>query len=166
MLLNQVSLPNIKKDPENLYPIILFLYLGICDVVFTAGSGTIKSPNHPDNYPDNLECVWIIDLGLGYDITLTFHKFILERKEDCSYDWLSVQEGNSEDSPKITKVCANILPPDIATRGPMRITFQTDSDNNFEGFHVTYQAQGKNRTVIVTKQVPNKSKIAYIICLT
>ena len=114
-------------------------------MVLTTVSGTIKSPNHPDNYPVNLECVWVIDLGLGYDITLTFHKFILERKEDCSYDWLSVQEGNSEDSPKITKVCAKILPPDITTRGPMRITFQTDGDNVFEGFHVTYQAQGKNR---------------------
>ena len=135
-------------------------------MVLTTVSGTIKSPNHPANYPVNLECVWVIDLGLGYDITLTFHKFILESQEDCSYDWLSVQEGNSEDSPEITKVCAKILPPDIATRGPMRITFQTDGDNEFEGFHVTYQAQGKNRTVIVTKQVPSKSKIAYIICLT
>ena len=115
-------------------------------MVLTTVSGTIKSANHPANYPVNLECVWVIDLGLGYDITLTFHKFILESQEDCSYDWLSVQEGNSEDSPEITKVCgANILPPDIATRGPMRITFQTDGDNEFEGFHVAYQAQGKNR---------------------
>ena len=108
-----------------------------------AVSGTIKSPNHPNNYPNNLNCVWLIDLGLGYDITLTFHKFILEKKEDCPYDLLSVQEGTSPDSPQITKVCGNILPLDITTKGPTRIAFQTDSDKEFAGFHMTYKAQGK-----------------------
>ena len=106
-------------------------------------SGTIKSPNHPNNYPNNLNCVWLIDLGLGYNITLTFHKFILENNEDCPYDLLSVQEGTSLDSPQITKVCGDILPPDITTKGPTRIAFQTDSDKEFAGFHMTYKAQGK-----------------------
>ena len=106
-------------------------------------SGTIKSPNHPNNYERNLKCVWIIHLGLGYDVTLTFHKFILEKKEDCRFDWLSVREGNSEDSPEITRVCADVLPPDITTKGPIRIAFETDQDNEFEGFHLEYQAQGR-----------------------
>ena len=106
-------------------------------------SGTIKSPNHPNNYSKNLNCVWLIDLGLGYNITLTFHKFILENTEDCPYDLLSVQEGTSSDSPQIVKVCGDILPLDITTKGPMRIAFQTDSDKEFAGFHMTYKAQGK-----------------------
>ena len=108
-----------------------------------AVSGTIKSPNHPNNYPNNLNCVYLIDLGLGYDITLTFHKFILEKKEDCPYDFLSVREGTLPDSPPIIKICGDILPPDIPTKGPTRIAFKSDSDKEFAGFHLTYVAQGK-----------------------
>jgi len=108
-------------------------------------SGTIKSPNYPDKYPNNVKCEWIIDLGPGYDITLTFHKFHLEKKDDCSWDWLTVQEGNTTDSPEITKVCGDVLLPELTTSGPMRIYFETDNDNEFEGFHTTWVAQGETK---------------------
>ena len=122
---------------------MFIIFLGICTVNLTAVSGTIMSPNHPNNYPSSIQCLWLIDLGLGYDITLTFHKFELERKEDCSYDWVSVREGNTEKSPELINVCADVLPPTIKSKGPMRIYFQTDSDKEFAGFHMTYEAQGK-----------------------
>ena len=116
-----------------------------------AVSGTIKSPNHPNNYPNNLNCAWLIDLGLEYSIILTFHKFILEKKEDCPYDFLSVQEGNSSDSPQITKICGDILPPDITTKGPTRILFVADSDKEFEGFHMTYEAYEAYEGKVISK---------------
>ncbi|XP_020623195.1 tolloid-like protein 1 [Orbicella faveolata] len=117
---------------------------GICKVTFSTVSGTIMSPNHPDKYPNSVMCEWIIDLGPGYDITLTFHKFNLEKKDDCSWDWLTVQAGNTPDSPVVIKVCGDVLPPDIKTSGPMRIYFQTDNDNEFEGFHMTWVAEDQN----------------------
>ena len=100
------------------------------------------SPNHPNDYPSSIQCLWLIDLGLGYDITLTFHRFELEKKEDCSYDWVSVREGNTDTSPEVIHVCADVLPPTITSEGPMRIYFKTDTDNEFAGFHMTYEAQG------------------------
>lgn len=96
------------------------------------------SPNYPDNYPTRLACVWLIDLSHGYHTTLTFHKFMLEKNEGCSFDWLSVQEGNSPSSPEVTRVCGDVLPPKIEADGPIRITFNTDGDKEFEGFHVSY----------------------------
>jgi len=108
-------------------------------------SGTIKSPNYPDKYPNSVKCQWIIDLGPGYDITLTFHNFNLEKKDDCSWDWLTVQEGNTPDSPEKTTVCGDVLPPDLTTSGPMRIYFETDIDNEFEGFHMTWVAEGETK---------------------
>lgn len=103
------------------------------------------SPNYPDKYPNSVTCEWIIDLGPGYDITLTFHVFQLEKNEFCKYDWLTVQEGNTPDAPEKTRVCSDILPPDIKSSGPMRIYFQTDNDNEFEGFHMTWSAEGKRK---------------------
>ena len=126
--------------------VCFFTKKGICDVRLTALSGTIMSPNHPDNYPTRLACVWLIDVGYGYHTTLTFHKFMLEKNEGCSFDWLSVKEGNSTSSPEKTRVCGDVLPPIIEATGPVTITFNTDGDKEFEGFDITYQAKGKTKT--------------------
>ena len=117
------------------------------DVCSSDLNGTIMSPNHPQNYPNGVKCEWIIDLGSGYDITLTFHKFVLETKENCEYDWVKVQEGNTADAPEKGTFCSNKLPPDIFTEGPMRIVFETDRDKEYEGFHMTWSAEGKIITV-------------------
>ena len=103
------------------------------------------SPNHPDKYPDKLNCEWIIDLGPGYDVTLTFHKFNLEKNDGCSWDWLTVQAGNTPDSPEIIRACGGVLPPDITTSGAMRIYFKTDNGNELEGFHITWLANGRGQ---------------------
>lgn len=112
-------------------------------MTFSTVNGTIMSPNHPQNYPNGAKCEWIIDLGPGYHITLTFHKFVLETKENCEYDWVKVQEGNTEDAPAKGTFCSDVLPPDISTVGPMRIVFVTDGDKEYEGFHMTWLAEGK-----------------------
>ena len=116
------------------------------------------SPNHPGNYPTRLACVWLIDLGYGYRTTLTFHKFMLEKNEKCSYDWLSVQEGNSTSSPEITRVCGDVLPPIIETTGSVRIAFIADADKEFEGFHITYQAQGKTKTKLNVEKLQSSHR--------
>ena len=123
--------------------LIFIVFVGICNVDLTAVSGTIMSPNHPNNYPSSIQCLWLIDLGITHDITLTFYKFELEKKEDCSYDWVSVREGKTETSPEMISVCGDVLPPTIISKGPMRIYFQTDSDKEFAGFHMKYEAEGK-----------------------
>ena len=131
---------------------------GICDVRLTALSGTIMSPNHPDNYPTRLACVWLIDVGYGYHTTLTFHKFMLEKNEGCSFDWLSVKEGNSTSSPEKTRVCGDVLPPIIEATGPVTITFNTDGDKEFEGFDITYQAKGKTKTKLNVEKLQSSDR--------
>ena len=123
--------------------LIFIVIVGFCTVNLTAVSGTIMSPNHPNNYPSSIQCLWLIDFGLGYDIALTFYEFELEKKEDCSYDWVSVREGKTETSPEMINVCGDVLPPTIISKGPMRIYFQTNSDKEFAGFHMKYEAEGK-----------------------
>lgn len=131
-----------KRSYSNLF---IYLYAGVCDVTFSTVSGTIMSPNYPEKYPNSVECDWIIDLGPGYDITLTFHEFQLEKNELCEYDWLTVQEGNTPDAPEVIRHCGDVLPPDMTTSGPMRIVFTTDNDNEFKGFHMTWLAEGKRK---------------------
>ena len=147
-----------KNNQYQLFLFFIFTKKGICDVRLTALSGTIMSPNHPDNYPTRLACVWLIDVGYGYHTTLTFHKFMLEKNEGCSFDWLSVKEGNSTSSPEKTRVCGDVLPPIIEATGPVTITFNTDGDKEFEGFDITYQAKGKTKTKLNVEKLQSSGR--------
>ena len=147
-----------KNNQYQLFLFFIFTKKGICDVRLTALSGTIMSPNHPDNYPTRLACVWLIDVGYGYHTTLTFHKFMLEKNEGCSFDWLSVKEGNSTSSPEKTRVCGDVLPPIIEATGPVTITFNTDGDKEFEGFDITYQAKGKTKTKLNVEKLQSSDR--------
>ena len=122
--------------------ILYTFYSGICNVKFSTESGTIMSPNYPQKYPNSVKCEWIIDLSPRYEITLTFHEFMLESQRDCSYDWLTVQEGNNADAPIVFRGCSDILPPDMVISGPARITFKTDGNTTLKGFHITWAAKG------------------------
>ena len=122
------------------------------------------SPNHPDNYPTRLACVWLIDLCYGCHTTLTFHKFMLEKNEKCSCGWLSVQEGNSTSSPEITRVCGDALPPIIEATGPVRIAFNTDSNKESEGFHITYQEQGETKTKLNVEKLQSSDRYLTWCC--
>ena len=121
---------------------IIHFYSGICNVKFSTESGTIMSPNFPQEYPNSVTCEWVIDLSPRYEITLTFHEFMLEDDSpSCSYDWLTVQEGNNPEARIVFRGCSDI-PPDMVIIGPARIAFETDYDITLKGFHITWAAKG------------------------
>ena len=110
---------------------------------FSTESGTIMSPNYPQKlYPNNLRCEWIIDLSPRYEITLTFHEFLMEGPPPCRFDWLTVKEGNNPEARIVFKGCDYFLPPDIVISGPARISFRTDHSSRLKGFHLTWAAKG------------------------
>jgi CUB domain len=53
-----------------------------CDLTLTATTGTITSPNYPQNYPASLNCYWIIASSTRTVITLSFDGFVLEQNFD------------------------------------------------------------------------------------
>lgn len=68
-----------------------FFFVVSCFFNFTAPSGTILSPNYPEEYGNNLNCVWLIISEPGSRIHLLFSDFDLEPQ----FDWLVVKdEGN------------------------------------------------------------------------
>ena len=58
-----------------------------------AQEGIIESPNHPQRYPNNTECVWQINVNNGYHVDLNFvPPFELEIQEPCSGDFVEVND--------------------------------------------------------------------------
>lgn len=56
----------------------LLKYVTNCNRTIYMDSGVIESPNFPENYPDNLNCVWQIVVSKGNKINMRFSEFQLE----------------------------------------------------------------------------------------
>ena len=53
-------------------------------------SGMFTSPEYPQPYPHQRECVWKINVRAGSSIQLTITDFDVEKHETCDYDVLEV----------------------------------------------------------------------------
>ena len=56
----------------------------------TLPSGSIQTPNYPNNYPLNKDCVWDITQGSTCFVTLSVTNFYLEGGT-CIYDYLIIE---------------------------------------------------------------------------
>lgn len=69
---------------------IVFLLLG-CGGILHNNEGSITSPNFPNEYPNNAECIWEIRVADGYHIGLVFvERFHLEDRNNCDKDYVEV----------------------------------------------------------------------------
>ena len=76
---------------------IIFSFLSeICGKNITEPSGTLTSPYYPNDYPDNINCVWRIEVQDGLTgVVLTATHFSVEYQDICYWDWLTVRiRGN------------------------------------------------------------------------
>ena len=62
-----------------------------CGGHYFGESGSIRSPNYPDSYPNNKECIWVIEAKNKYLVTLSFSSFQLENSSKCSNDYLEIR---------------------------------------------------------------------------
>lgn len=57
---------------------------GECKYEISGSFGTIYSPNYPDNYPPNADCVWHFSTTPGHRIKLIFNQFNVESHQVSS----------------------------------------------------------------------------------
>ena len=102
------------------------------------------SPNYPDNYPNAVECVWLIQTTLGSKIELTITEFDLEpaqgREGSCLFDQLNVYGGPDRTSPQLTHLCQKTTTPTVVTSqgNNMFVTFASDGSVVGKGFNAHY----------------------------
>ncbi|XP_076146859.1 cubilin [Alosa pseudoharengus] len=103
-------------------------------------SGYITSPNYPSNYPQNIDCIWVISVPNGEAVQLDFEDdFYIEPNTDCRYDYLEVRDGPSSDSGFIARLCGNTRPStQHSTGAAMYVRFRTDTSITHKGFKVKY----------------------------
>ncbi|XP_045916959.1 cubilin [Micropterus dolomieu] len=103
-----------------------------------SGTGQLHSPFHPNAYPHNKVCEWVVNQPEGYVVTLDFLSFDVEGGS-CHFDFVEVRDGSTSSSPLLGTFCGFEIPPKLqSTQRSMYIYFKTDSSVRNHGFEVAY----------------------------
>lgn len=100
--------------------------------------GTVLSPDYPEGYGNNLNCIWTIISDPGSRIHLSFNDFDLESQ----FDFLAVKDGDSPDSPILGTFTGAEVPSHLTSNSHiLRLEFQADHSMSGRGFNITYNSK-------------------------
>ncbi|XP_053315605.1 CUB and sushi domain-containing protein 1 [Spea bombifrons] len=112
-----------------------------CFFNFTTPSGIILSPNYPEEYGNNMNCVWLIISEPGSRIHLIFNDFDVEPQ----FDYVAVKDEGISELPALGTFSGNEVPSQIASNSHIvRLEFQSDHSTTGRGFNITYTTFGQN----------------------
>uniref|UniRef100_A0A670I645 CUB domain containing protein 2 n=1 Tax=Podarcis muralis TaxID=64176 RepID=A0A670I645_PODMU len=92
----------------------------VCGGVLTGLSGSITSPDYPENYPNNAECHWVIQATSNSVIKLIFVDFQMENSEQCNFDYVAIFDGPTMGDTLLGHFCGHVKPPDISSAQELR----------------------------------------------
>ncbi|KAF4095682.1 cubilin isoform X1 [Onychostoma macrolepis] len=108
---------------------------GGCGGIVTAPNGEIHSPQYPSNYPDNVDCSWVITVDVGHRVVFNFTDLDLESQSSCGFDYVAIHDGHHESSPLLGKFCGVSRPsPITSTMNVIYVRFRSDHSQNRKGF--------------------------------
>lgn len=112
-----------------------------CQAILEDNEGIVTSPFYPDNYPDKTDCLTQIIVNPGLAVQLKFDIVELEYDTNCSYDFVAIYDGMTEDSPLLGHLCSNPENNTItSTNNTMLIHFHSDHLLNYHGFSAKYKS--------------------------
>ncbi|KAI1888819.1 hypothetical protein AGOR_G00172680 [Albula goreensis] len=112
---------------------------GGCGGAFTAPSGEIHSPGYPNNYPNNVDCSWVITVDAGHRVLFNFSLLEIESHSSCQWDYVAIHDGPSQASPLLAQVCGFNRPdPIISTQNTIYVRFRSDVSANHKGFSARF----------------------------
>ncbi|KAL2084354.1 hypothetical protein ACEWY4_019872 [Coilia grayii] len=108
---------------------------------FTAPMGTVLSPDYPEGYGNNMNCVWLIISEPGSRIHLAFNDFDLEPP----YDFLAVKDGEAPNATVLGRFSGAEVPSHLTSNTHvLQLEFQADHSMSGRGFNITYSTFGHN----------------------
>ncbi|XP_073337960.1 mannan-binding lectin serine protease 1 isoform X2 [Pagrus major] len=112
------------------------------DGVFRERSGVLSSVDFPSPYPKSSECLYRVEVELGFRLRLQFDpRFDVEDHPDvsCPYDHVKIRAGSREFGP----FCGDRSPGDIQTdSNVVSVFFHSDNSGENQGWRITYTSTG------------------------
>ncbi|XP_059827436.1 cubilin [Hypanus sabinus] len=102
--------------------------------------GYITSMNYPNEYSENIDCIWTITVRSDDAVQLDFESdFYIENHPECNLDYLELRDGANSNAPLIGHFCGSTKPSSQRSTGTvMYVRFQTNSALNYVGFKAKY----------------------------
>lgn len=108
-----------------------------CGGVLTGLSGVLTSPEYPNNYPNNVECRWVIRAAGPATVKLVFVDFQVEGSAECTYDYVAVL--GAPGPARGHHYCGGSRPPTLVSRGyELQVVFKSDFNIGGRGFKAYY----------------------------
>ncbi|XP_078616634.1 uncharacterized protein LOC144884937 [Branchiostoma floridae x Branchiostoma japonicum] len=112
----------------------------------TEPSGCLLSPNYPYNYFQETLCAWKIIVEKNKIVSLSVTSITLEEHPDCIKDSLTFYDGEGDDAPILRRLCGSATPRTFYSTGnTVFVKFQSNFNQEFEGFVVTYSTGQPHR---------------------
>lgn len=106
--------------------------------IYLEGGEHLESPNYPEDYQANKECIWRITVQESYQVALKFQSFEIENHDNCVYDYVEIRDGLTMDSPLLGVYCGYKIPPDvISASNHLLVKFVSDGSVQKAGFSAT-----------------------------
>ncbi|KAJ8401479.1 hypothetical protein AAFF_G00383980 [Aldrovandia affinis] len=102
--------------------------------------GLFTSPNYPEKYPPERECIYILEAAPKQCIDLYFDdKYSIEPSWECKFDHIEVRDGPFGFSPIIGRYCGQESPSYVRSSGRyLWIKFVADGELEAIGFSARY----------------------------
>ncbi|KAM5271852.1 scavenger receptor cysteine-rich domain-containing protein DMBT1-like [Ctenodactylus gundi] len=111
-----------------------------CGGVISSLSGSFSSPQYPENYPTDIQCVWEIHVDKKFRIELTIPTLKLEDILGCPYDSVEIFDGPRIASLSMGKFCAAAAVIFFSSSDIMTLVFRSDSIKTNTGFYALFNA--------------------------
>ncbi|XP_065602462.1 deleted in malignant brain tumors 1 protein-like [Cyrtonyx montezumae] len=120
-----------------------------CGGLISNSSGILQSPNHPENYPNNADCVWEIQVENNFRVMLTFRDIAMQSSR-CQYDYIEIYDGPPHSSPLLGRICAGSFLTYTSSSNLMSIHFHSDSRYTSRGFQAHYSSIPADHNIALT----------------
>ncbi|XP_073400354.1 ovochymase-1 isoform X6 [Dendrobates tinctorius] len=131
--------------------------------VLRAGTSKLKSPGYPVTYLSGLDCRWIISSESGHELALYIVDLGLEDSPNCTWDFLSIYDGDGNDTTLLVSLCGNKSNRVFISRsGFLILHFHTDNSVSSRGFHIRYGERNRSSVMETWRSV--EVAVDYDLC--
>jgi len=119
-----------------------------CAYNMTEG-GNITSPLFPNNYPDGVRCVWILEAPVNHTVKLDLEEFHLEKDKKCFYDYMEFFDGDTEEHYLLReRMCGRHDPQPLESTGQkLMVVFKSDKSENYKGFRAVWETKRMSKKI-------------------
>ncbi|XP_067665910.1 cubilin-like [Haliotis asinina] len=104
----------------------------------------LTSPGYPTNYPNNLDCAWIITTTYSH-IKITITNLDIESQANCNYDYLRIIDGSSSISSTLATLCGTQTSTYFSSGSSAVVKFHSDGSTSGKGFRLTYRGASQSQ---------------------